>query len=95
MFDLLVRHWHLLDDVVSFADLERDQFGFVQAVEVGHEDRPDELLHALQSHYLHVHDALDLIQDTLRDVTPDANHPLQWTTQFQPELPEYKCIKPH
>jgi len=80
MFDLLLLDRHFFDNLVRLANLERDHFGQVQFLQVGHEHRADELLHALQPHYLHVHDALDLVQDVLRDVRSDADHPLQRAT---------------
>lgn len=67
----------------------------MQTVHVGHKHGPDELLHAVEPHDLHVHDALDFIEDVLRDVRADADHPLERPAQLQPELPEYECVKAH
>jgi len=61
VFDLLFLDRYFLDDLIGFTHLERDHLGFVQWLQVGHQHRPDQFLHALQPHYLHVHDALDFI----------------------------------
>lgn len=67
----------------------------MQTIQVGHQDRANQLLHALQAYYFDIHDALYFIEDALGDVRPDTNHPLEWSAQFESELPEDECVKSH
>lgn len=67
----------------------------MQFLQICHEHRPDQLLHAIQPNYFHVHDALDFVKDILWDVRPNADHPFKGAAQFKSEVPEDEGVKTH